>query len=148
MRNFWASWTESHQLCARSCAAASWRIPLPRFVMAYDFTTSPLIRQHFCHFTNPLPICPPTRPKLPLHPATLPLRPHLAHSFFFSPPSAFLFVIISQLILLTVSIPRASGSYPQGVGSLALHRPLQTCIAPHAPPFSLSLPPSPFLCSG
>lgn len=55
--------------------------------MAYDFTTSPLIRQHFCHFTNPLRSAPPPpRPKLPLHPATLPLRPHLAHSFFFSPP--------------------------------------------------------------
>lgn len=99
--------------------------------MAYDFTTSPLILQHFCHFTNPPLPPPPAAPTQPIHPSTLPLRPHRAHSFFI--PISLPFVIISQLICLTVSIPRASGSYPQGVSLLALHRPLQTCNTPRAP---------------
>lgn len=57
-------------------------IPLPRFVMAYDFTTSPLILQHFCHFTKPPA---PTHHFTPQHFLSA-LILHIPFSF----PSAFL----------------------------------------------------------
>lgn len=109
-------------------------ILLPQFVMAYDFTASPLILQHFCHFA----------PLSSLHPAPLPPPPSSGTFFCIFIPISLPFVIISQLILLTVSIPSASGSWPQGVGSLALHRPLQTC---NTSPSPSSPPCSPFFLS-
>lgn len=120
---------------------AQWCIPLPRFVMAYDFTASPLIFQHFCHFTQP-----------PLsHPNTSPLNTsslHLAHSFFsplFPPiPISLPFVIISRLIF---ALPRSREQVVlthRGVGPLTFQRPLQTCNAPFALHRSLFLPTLPF----
>lgn len=135
MRKFWTSWTWTHQLCARPYAAPATVYPTPSICNGLWFHHLP------SHPSTFLSLYQAPRPNPPLHPSTLPLRPHLAHSFFI--PISLPFVIISQLIHLTVSIPSASGSYPQGVGSLALHRPLQTCNAPCAPHLflSLSLPP-------
>lgn len=103
--------------------------------MAYDFTVSPLILQYFCHPTR----APSPQTITPL-PPSLPRTssPPSSHTFFcIFIPISLPFVIISQLILLTVSNPCASGSYPQGVSSLALHRPLQTCNAPPPAPQQL-----------
>lgn len=99
--------------------------------MAYDFTVYPLILQYFCH---------PTRAPSPQTITPLPRTssPPSSHTFFcIFIPISLPFVIISQLILLTVSNPGASGSYPQGVSSLPLHRPLQTCNAPPPTPQQL-----------
>lgn len=120
---------------------AQWCIPLPRFVMAYDFTASPLIFQHFCHFTQP-----------PLsHPNTSPLNTsslHLAHSFFFSSlppiPISLPFVIISRLIFALSRSREQVVLTHRGVGPLTFQRPLQTCNAPFALHRSLFLPTLPF----
>lgn len=116
---------------------ARWWIPLPRFVMAYDFTTSPLIFHHFCHFTQP-----------PLsHPNTSPLNTsslHLAHSPPHPIPISLPFVIISQLIFALSRSQEQVVLTHQGVGPLTFQRPLQTCNAPFALHCSLFLPTLPF----
>lgn len=58
MTKFWTSWTWTQPLRARPYTAAPRCIPHPQFVMAYDFTASPLILQHFCHFNPPHPVHP------------------------------------------------------------------------------------------
>lgn len=104
-RKFRMSWTWTHQYQAEPYIIARSWIPLPRFVMAYDFTASPLIFHHFCHFSQP-----------PLsHPNTSPLNTsslHLAHS----PPNSHQpsFRHYLAVNILTVSISRASSSNPPG----------------------------------
>lgn len=99
-----SSWRAGHEFISSVLAPIRLLLGVSRSLDLCDFTASPLILQHFCHFTKP--------PNPPLHPSTLPPRPHLAGSFFIS--ISLPFVIISQLILLNVSIPSASGSYPRG----------------------------------
>ena len=107
---------------------ARWWIQLPRFVRAYDFTVSPLIFHHFCHFTQgPL--------YNPSYPNTSP------------PPPKFPSASLSSLSLLIFALSRSQEPVVlthQGVGPLTFQRPLQTCNAPFALHCSLFLPTLPF----
>jgi len=109
------------------------------FLTAHDLSVSPTHPSTFMSIYPPYP-----------HPPTPPLHflpaPHLAPRLFFffcffwvhvHSHQPFPFVIISQLMFPSVSIPN--------VGSSALHRPLQTCNAPpppHIPHLPSLLPPS------
>lgn len=110
-RQFWTSWTRAAPPCSPQpppplCGVS----PLPPFVMAYDFAASPLILQHFCHFTKPPPP-PPSPSALPFCTSS----PPLSRTFFcIFIPISLPFVIISQLIFLTVSIPKRKWFLPPG----------------------------------
>lgn len=100
-----------------------------------DFTASPLILQHFCHFTKPPP-----------QPSTSPLNtsspPSSCRFFFhFHQPSFRHYLSVNTSQCLN---PKCKWFLPQGVGLVPLHRPLQICYAPRASHLSFPLSPPPF----
>lgn len=105
--------------------------------MPYDFAGSLLILQHFCHFNPPTHFTPSHFPSaLILH---VLLHFHSHQSSF----RHYLSVNTSHCL-----DPRHKWFLPQGVGSLALHRPLQTWNVRHAlPPLPLLLRLSPPILS-